>query len=293
MKNFFYLMLLAFVAVSCSGSADSEKSEYNGYSKTENGLHYKLVEQKSGKEAVVGNYMKVLIEHRSMNDEVLIAPTITTFPIEKAAFEGDFMEGLVMLSVGDSASFVVNTEAFFMKTIGAPELPPFASKNKVMKVNIRVLDIKTQEEYVETENLMKQELERQYTQLKEQEVVLLQEYLKHNKITQRPTESGLIFIQTSPGKGPKLMAGQTIRCHLTGKLLDGQVFESTLGRDPEVITVGSPELIDGLNEALLMMSPGGKAKVILPSSIGFGESDISSPIPPFSTLIFELNVLNY
>ena len=292
MKNLFYIFAVAMAAMSCSGKSDSGKSEYEGYSKTDNGLHYNIVEDKTGKNAVVSNYMKVQIEHRDMNESVLIASTVTTFPIEKVAFNGDIMEGLAMLSVGDSASFVVNTEAFFMKTIGAPELPPFAAKNKTMKVNIRVLDIKTQDEYVEAENLMKQELERQYEQLKEQEALLLQEYLKQNKITQRPTASGLIFIPVSPGKGPKLMAGQTIRCHLTGKLIDGQEFESTLGRDPEVITVGSPELIDGLNEALLMMSPGGKAKVILPSSIGFGESDISSPIPPFSTLIFELNVLN-
>jgi len=292
MRNFFYLLLLAFVAASCSGKANSEKSEYEGYSKSENGLNYKIVEDKAGKNAVVSNYMKVMIEHRDMNDNVLVASTITTFPIEKVAFEGDLMEGLAMLSVGDSASFVLNTENFFMKTVGAPELPPFAAKNKNMKVNIRVLDIKTQDEYVEAENLMKQELERQFVQLKEQETMLLQEYLKQNKITQRPTASGLIFIPVSPGKGPKLMAGQTVRCHLTGKLIDGQVFDSTLGRDPEVITVGSPEVIDGLNEALMMMSVGGKARVIIPSSIGFGESDISSPIPPFSTLIFEINVLN-
>lgn len=289
MKNPLLLLLVVLAAFSCS------ESDYPGYKKSDNGLNYKIADDQDGQAVVVGDFMNVRIQYKTMNDSVFfdseqeIVPV--WIPINKAAFRGDIMEGLAMLSVGDSASFVVRADNFFHKTIGSPDFPSFLEKDSMMYVNLRVLEVKTQSEFAQERQILDQEVERQFTELKEKEALDLKYYLQINKITQKPTSSGLIFIPTKTASGPKLVAGQSIKCHYTGTLIDGQIFDSSIGKNPLEVVVGSPDLIDGFNEALTMMSVGGQAKAIMPSSIGFGRSEIDSPIPPFATVIFEITVV--
>lgn len=290
MKKVFLLILVALTAFSCS------QSDYPGYDLSDNGLNYKIVDDQEGNPVAVGDFVKVRIQYRTMNDSVFfdseqeIVPV--WIPVNKPAFHGDIMEGLAMLSVGDSASFVVRADTFFRMTIGAQSFPSFLEKDSMMYVNLRVLEVKTQNEFAQEKQILAQEVEKQFTELKEKEMLDLEYYLKINNITQKPTASGLILIPLKNGSGPKLVAGQNVKCHYTGTLIDGQIFDSSIGKNPLEVVVGSPDLIDGFNEALTMMSVGSQVKAIMPSSIGFGRSEIDSPIPPYATVIFDITVVS-
>jgi FKBP-type peptidyl-prolyl cis-trans isomerase len=290
MKFFLLFFLAAILAVSCSNS------KYPDYKESDNGLYFKLVTDEDGVLPNVGDYMKVDIQYITWTDSVFfdskseILPV--WIPVEKPTFRGDIMEGLAMLSVGDSASFILRTDSFFIRTIGAARIPDFAAKDSMMYVNVKVLDIKSQDEFAQERQLIDQDLEVQYEQLRVKEEVEMVDYLKVNNINQKPTESGLIFIPVKNVTGPRLQIGQKVKCHYTGSFIDGQIFDSSIGMEPLEVVVGSPDLIDGFNEALLLMNVGSEAKAIIPSSIGFGKSEINSPIPPYATLVFEITVLS-
>jgi len=290
MRNLFLCFLVALTAFSCS------QSDYPGYDLSENGLNYRIVDDQDGLQVAVGDFINVRIQYKTMSDSVFfdsdqeIVPV--WIPVNKPSFRGDIMEGLAMLSVGDSASFVVRADTFFRMTIGALSFPSFLEKDSMMYVNLRVLEVKTQSEFAQEKQILAQEVEKQFAELKEKEMLDLKYYLKINNITQTPTESGLIFIPVKVGSGPRLITGQTVRCHYTGTLIDGQIFDSSVGKNPLEVVVGSPDLIDGFNEALTMMSVGSQATVIMPSKIGFGRSEIDSPIPPYATVIFDITVVS-
>ena len=83
-----------------------------------------------------------------------------------------------------------------------------------------------------------------------------------------------------------------MKVHYTGYLLDGKKFDSSLDRgEPFEFTLGQGQVIQGWDEAVAMMRVGGKAKLIIPSKIGYGARGAGADIPPYASLIFEVELL--
>jgi FKBP-type peptidyl-prolyl cis-trans isomerase len=126
------------------------------------------------------------------------------------------------------------------------------------------------------------------------EPALIQQYIKDNKITAKPTASGLYYIEKAAGKGPKAKAGNKVKVHYTGKLLNGKVFDSSLTRKPVApfeFTIGQQQVIPGWDEAIAMMSAGGKATILVPSKLGYG-AQAGNDIPAYSPLVFEVELVS-
>jgi FKBP-type peptidyl-prolyl cis-trans isomerase len=124
---------------------------------------------------------------------------------------------------------------------------------------------------------------------------LIQKYVADNKITAKPSASGLYYIEKVKGKGPKAVAGKKVKVHYTGKLFNGKVFDSSLTRKPSTpyeFTIGKAEAIPGWDEGISLMSAGGKATLIIPSKLGYGESGAGNDIPPFSPLVFDVELIS-
>jgi len=86
--------------------------------------------------------------------------------------------------------------------------------------------------------------------------------------------------------------GDTLTWHYTGKLVDGKVFDSSVGRDPYWATLGAGQIIKGVDEGMLDMCVGEIRKLTVPPHMGYGDDGYPGSIPPKATLIFENELLN-
>ena len=104
------------------------------------------------------------------------------------------------------------------------------------------------------------------------------------------TKSGLQFevLQEGTGKSPK--ATDTVRCHYEGRLLDGTVFDSSYNRG-EPADFGLNQVIPGWTEGVQLMKEGAKFRFTIPYLLAYGEQGAGASIPPFSTLIFDVELI--
>ena len=106
------------------------------------------------------------------------------------------------------------------------------------------------------------------------------------------TSSGLQYIDLTVGTGATAQAGQTVTVHYTGWLENGKKFDSSVDRgQPFSFPLGAGRVIKGWDEGVQGMMVGGKRKLTIPSSLGYGTRGAGSAIPPNATLIFEVELL--
>jgi FKBP-type peptidyl-prolyl cis-trans isomerase FklB len=104
------------------------------------------------------------------------------------------------------------------------------------------------------------------------------------------TASGLQYEVIKMGTGPKPTAQNTVKVDYVGTLIDGTEFDSSIKRkQPATFPVSG--VIPGWTEALQLMPVGSKFKLYLPASIAYGAAGAGEVIKPFSTLIFEVDLL--
>ena len=107
------------------------------------------------------------------------------------------------------------------------------------------------------------------------------------------TSSGLEYIETEAGTGAQAEAGKTVSVHYTGKLQDGKVFDSSVSRgDPIIFQLGKGQVIKGWDEGIALMKVGGKAQLIIPPDLGYGERGAGGVIPPNATLVFDVELVD-
>ncbi len=118
---------------------------------------------------------------------------------------------------------------------------------------------------------------------------LIKNLAKGKKVT--TTDSGLQYIDVEVGTGESPTNGQIVKVHYTGTLVDGKKFDSSVDRnEPFEFPIGQGRVIKGWDEGVLTMKIGGKRKLIIPAELGYGSRGIG-PIPPNSTLIFDVELL--
>jgi len=106
------------------------------------------------------------------------------------------------------------------------------------------------------------------------------------------TPSGLQYIVIEEGTGDKPEKGKKVKVHYTGKLEDGTVFDSSVKRGvPIEFTLGVGQVIKGWDEGISDMQPGGKRQLIIPPDLGYGPNGYPPVIPPNSTLIFDVELV--
>lgn len=104
------------------------------------------------------------------------------------------------------------------------------------------------------------------------------------------TESGLQYEVLATGEGEKPTAQSTVRTHYHGTFINGDVFDSSVDRgQPAEFPVGG--VIAGWTEALQLMTEGSKWRLYVPYGLAYGERGSQGAIPPYATLVFEVELL--
>ena len=116
----------------------------------------------------------------------------------------------------------------------------------------------------------------------------LAENAKKEGVTVLP--SGLQYMVLKEGNGNKPKATDTVKCHYEGFLIDGTVFDSSVERG-EPAEFALNQVIAGWTEGLQLMQEGAKYRFFIPYILGYGEGGAGASIPPFATLIFDVELL--
>jgi peptidylprolyl isomerase len=107
------------------------------------------------------------------------------------------------------------------------------------------------------------------------------------------TKSGLQYVITQKGSGENPQKGDNVTVHYTGKLTNGEKFDSSLERnEPFTFTLGLGEVIQGWDEGIALLNKGAKATLRIPPELAYG-SQAMGPILANSTLIFEVELLDF
>lgn len=102
--------------------------------------------------------------------------------------------------------------------------------------------------------------------------------------------SGLQYKVLKEGNGKKPKATDKVKCHYEGFLVDGTVFDSSVQRG-EPATFGLQQVIAGWTEGLQLMQEGAKYRFFIPYMLGYGASGAGQSIPPYSALIFDVELI--
>lgn len=137
------------------------------------------------------------------------------------------------------------------------------------------------------EYFQKKEKEQAQTAIAEGKVYL-EENAKRDGVTQ--TKSGLQYEILTEGTGKSPKATDTVRCHYEGRLLDGTVFDSSYKRG-EPADFGLNQVIPGWTEGVQLMKEGAKFRFHIPYLLAYGERGAGAQIPPYSTLVFDVELI--
>jgi FKBP-type peptidyl-prolyl cis-trans isomerase len=103
--------------------------------------------------------------------------------------------------------------------------------------------------------------------------------------------TGLVVQDETMGTGETAQPGMVVTVDYTGKLQDGSVFDSSIGRAPISFMLGSGQVIPGWDQGIQGMKVGGKRLLIIPPQLGYGAQQYG-PIPANSTLVFEVQLIS-
>jgi FKBP-type peptidyl-prolyl cis-trans isomerase FkpA len=303
MKN-----LLIFGLVVISLSCQPQQSTFT----TESGVLVTKIENGKGsiptKDSILILQMKLVTDSGEVITETTpIRPLALKY--DPAMEAGALQEVVTKLTVGDSVSFTLSAKNLFEETYKRP-VPPTMDSTTVITCNMLLQDQMTQDGY------------RAYTsELREQQRLLdeakladklisdgetIDAYLAENGIEAITTESGLRYVITEEGNGPTAESGNEVVVHYAGKILEGAYFDTSMeevaqeqgmfnpSRDYASgfkFNIGQGRVIKGWDEGIAYIKEGGKGTLYIPSPLGYGSRGSGPKIPPYSILVFDVEVL--
>ena len=285
-KTILFTIMLAVTGLFISSC---QTGDTDGFSKTESGLFYKFVEQGDNTEVPEEGDFATIIMTYGTADSIMFnsqdMPQKMEIPILASVHQGDLYEGVRMMHIGDSAIFKCDADSVFTKLFRVSNIPPELDSVDYIYFNVRMLDIKTEAE-------MQEAMEAETEMLRNEETVKRNAYLDKNYPNAEADATGLYYVQTKKGSGSKPEVGKTVKVHYTGTFLDGSEFDSSIGRgEPYEFPLGRSQVIKGWDLGIANMQKGEKGILIIPSDLAYGAG--RRGIPPFSTLVFEVELVDF
>jgi len=285
------LMVSATLFTSC-GQKQSGK-----WKTTKDGLEYKFVTQNDkGNTPQIGDWMTVEMVYRTPDSTLFNTNTLSKpmeLPMVASVHQADVYEGMAMMHIGDSATFKCNAYSVFRKLFKFRTIPKDLKDVKTIFFDVKMVNIQTKEEKDKQMQAEKEAAKQKAMKDKNEEAAKIKKYLEDNNITVAPTADSLFIVVTEKGNGPKPKVGDKVKVHYTGYLLDGTKFDSSVDRgQPFVFELGKGRVIKGWDEGIAALHKGAKAKLIIPSKLGYGARGAGGTIPPYAPLVFDVELID-
>jgi FKBP-type peptidyl-prolyl cis-trans isomerase len=264
---------------------------------------------KEGKEKPAnGDFLLYNLEILTQSDSVIYSTLTQPFPGYLMANDtikpqNGMDEIFLSLRKGDSITFEAAAKIVFSGNQPAP-----IKEDDKIKVRLGAYEMKTEAEMQAfyEEAMMKEQAksaERAKTLLVE-EAKTIDAYLAKNNLKGQKTASGLVYVIEREGAGDSTTVGSTLYVNYAGYLLDGPLFDTSYPElakannmfseerpyEPLPVNVGMGQVIPGWDEGLMLLKKGSKAKLIIPSPLGYGEGGAGAMIPANSILVFDVEV---
>jgi len=275
MKKFILFIVSAFAIAVFTGCSNENENKT-----TESGLKYFDETVGDGRDAKVGDLLSIHFKGWIIMDSInlfsdwtkdstrlqyLIGDSyrqgqVVKFVLGEDAFIRGTDEGIIGMKPNGKRMIVIPSELAYGEQ-GMGPVPP----NSDLKVLIELFDVKDP---------------------------IVAEMWDVDKSKIKTTESGLMYVIIDEGEGDFATDGNVVTVHYSGYLEDGTKFDSSVEKDePFSFVVGNKQVISGWDEGVKFLKKGGKARLVIPPSLGYG--DISAgKIPPNSTLVFDVELLD-
>ncbi len=278
-KKISITLMITALAV-CQATAQAKK-----FTRLKSGLEFMIVKDMPGNKAVEGSmvtmHIKTVVNGTAMFDSYTMNNNEPVpAQIAKPQYNGDVMEGLAMLSAGDSALFRTPADSIFRNG----QMQPGVKSGDTVNFFVKMVSVKSKEQY---EKDQKDKAVKQ-TGIDEK---LLQDYIKKNNLKVQRTNSGVYYVIEKAGNGKHATAADKVRVHYKGYKLNGETFDSSYDRG-EPIEFPLSGVIKGWTEGIPMLEEGGKGTLLIPSQMAYGANGpAGSKIGPNEVLLFDVELL--
>ena len=265
---------------------------------TPSGLQLHLFSKSIGMKPKAGDQITFHIMLRTGSDSVLMNSYSEASPTHGQPIQiqftpsvsmMDMMEAFQNMGAGDSAVVKVPSDSIF-KGEASKQRPPFIPQGSFLKYYIKMIAVSDPNELLKAES------------------GTIEKYIKDNKLNAQKTASGMYYVITQKGSGPMPAPGQKVQVNYSGYLLNGKLFDTSVEEvakkwkethpDYQVrpsyqtfeFVLGQGQVIKGWDEGIALLPVGSKAKLIIPSAMGYG-NQAAGEIPPNSPLTFDVELV--
>ena len=280
-KNWLLILFAGILLIGCSKAS---------YKKTKGGMPYQLFKGKDTQQIKVGDFIKIQITQK-IKDSVYFTtaggmPQYQQISDQQSPY--DISELWTSLRVGDSIISTQMMDTFIKRD--PQRIPPHLKKGDKITTYIKILAA------FKSDTAARADYEQGNKDWLAGEVKTIEKFLADKKITAQKTPSGAYVEIINQGTGNMIDSGKYISANYTGTSWSGKKFDSNTDSafghmQPLSFVVGSTgpgSMIKGFDEGVRFLGLGGKAKVYVPSLLGYGATPGSPLIKPYENLIFDI-----
>jgi FKBP-type peptidyl-prolyl cis-trans isomerase len=293
-----YILFLFVAAFALKAEAQ------NGFQRTDKGTVYQLLSHNTGDRIKLNDIVTFEVTQKTEKDSILFSTYKTGTPAQaQVQPTGDLMDIFPLLAVNDSVLIKVPTDTIFKGQ--EDKRPPFFPKGSSLLFIMKIDKVQSLNDAIAERDRQIAEGKELMAKYAADEVTGAIKYITDNKLILRTTPSGLKYKITKPSVKRKPLVGDTVIVNYTGRSLDGKVFDTSIAANgekaglerpaeayqPFQFVLGNSEVIPGWDEGLLLLNEGSKATFMIPSKLAYGERGSGETIKPFSTLLFDIELV--
>jgi FKBP-type peptidyl-prolyl cis-trans isomerase FkpA len=269
-----------------------------GFTKTPSGVTYKIINASGTKVLSYGNFIEFSFK-QTYRDSVMASSedfSNQMAMLDSVNIPADIYTIFSQCKVGDSVILKVSTDSVFKQG-----MPPYMQPGQYITTCYKIESVYTGKEQADSAFAVLNSIAKAKSEEKAKKQIavedkLISDYLAANSFNAVKTPGGTYVQILVPGKGKKVDNNTAVSIKYTGKTFGGKVFDSNIDpafghTEPYEVKMWNPEVIQGWVEALSYFSLGTKAKVYIPSPMGYGAQGNGNDIRPNETLIFDMEVV--